>query len=160
MLELGGEYSYVISVVEGSPVKATHVQEVSSKETESPNMIDPVTGNLTDPPAESLIVNVEPLLSPHLGKNLTPRPRPEHSRSTSSEDQFEGFTFGLVSPGVQEKISQIEGANKRKSELSPETSELTRKEKKIMREEEKRQKKLGKKHELKEIRQGQALSKI
>ena len=78
----------------------------------------------------------------YIGKPLTPRTSPK----PSTADPFEGFVFGLVSPGVKEKISNIEGNNKRKSECSPEAS---KKERKIQREEEKRQKKLEKKQELK-----------
>ena len=71
----------------------------------------------------------------------------------------------LLSPGVQQKIEEIEKQNttgsvlsvepsirldKRKSEGSPEVAELSKKEKKILREEEKRQSKLSRKLEYKE----------
>ena len=80
-----------------------------------------------------------------LGKPLTPRPTP----SIHTVDNLE-FVFGLVSPGVQDKIDQIEALRKRKSDGSPEVDELSRKEKKILRDEEKRQKKLEKKQESRE----------
>ena len=69
----------------------------------------------------------------------------------------------LPSPGVQQKIEEIEKQagsvlsvepsirlDKRKSEGSPEVAELSKKEKKILREEEKRQNKLSRKLEYKE----------
>ena len=136
---------FVTSVVEDSPVKVPPTSPNPSIEphnatSSNQNLVDPVTGAMASLPIPTL----------NLGKPLTPRPDPKPDTS----DEFEGFVFGLVSPGVQEKISHLEGL-KRKSEGSPEAAELSRKEKKILREEEKRQKKLEKKQELKDSRKVQ-----
>ena len=98
-----------------------------------------------------------------LGPNLTLRSSSvsdlaiSPSRKTDSDFVFKDLTFGPVSPGIQDKISLIEQQsagskffnmtpleNKRKSEFSPET-DLSKKEKKILRSEEKKLKK----HEVK-----------
>ena len=103
-------------------------------------MSDPVTQlpkssslniGLVDP--ETGAISKLPPVTPSFGEPLLPRP-------VNSSDQLNGFVFGLVSPGVQDKIDHIEEL-KRKSEGSPEGDSLTRKEKKILRKEEKSQKK-------------------
>ena len=140
---------YVTSVVAGSPVKAPPTQPGSpnsgttdqvpdiqpdphSAPAPSHSMLDPVTGELSR----------IPIPPPNLGNPLTPRPT-----TSSAIDPFEGFSFGLVSPGVKDQISKIEKLNKRPADGSPEAAQLSRKEKKILRSEEKRNKKLEKKQE-------------
>ena len=91
-------------------------------------------------------------MPPLLGNTLLPKPIIQGEVSP-------------VNPGVQQKIDEIEKqssasselpaennsrVDKRKSESSPETAELSRKEKKVMREEGKKQDKMKKKLEYKE----------
>ena len=120
---------YVTSVVGDSPAKLPPV-----------SLVDPVTQltkssslniGLVDP--ETGAISKIPPVIPSFGEPLLPRP-------VNSSDQLNGFVFGLVSPGVQDKIDHIEEL-KRKSEGSPEGDILTRKEKKILKKEEKSQKK-------------------
>ena len=86
---------------------------------------------------------------------LTPKPPNltfvDLESSNKELDPLQGFVFGLVSPGagVKDKIKEIEDLKKRKAENSPEADELSRKEKKILRDEEKRLKKLQKKQQSK-----------
>ena len=130
---------YVTSVVSASPVKPT-IQIVESE--------------------NSVPHSSEENLPPNLGSSLVMKP----SQSTNSlvpDVDPESPT----SPTVKEKINQIENKtsstpssdlispsriDKRKSEASPETSEMSRKEKKILREEERKQDKLKKKLEYKQ----------
>ena len=97
--------------------------------------------------------NLKPL-PPNLGTLLITKPHPTVSNSNSP---------GPKSPSVQEKISLLELNTmtplnfKRKSEGSPETSEQSRKEKKIQRDAEKKQKKTQKKEE---ARQNRSLDNI
>ena len=101
-------------------------------------------------------------LPPNLGNALERRPPPPSPHSLAPE-----FLFNEPpkSPSVQETISQIEKQasstsgsdlasmprlDKRKPEDSPETAELSRKEKKILKGEEKKQDKLRKKLEYKQ----------
>ena len=118
------------AVVEDSPAKVPPVQ-VSAESTNSlqvpDGLVDPLTGTvLKIPPA-----------STDLGESLLPRP----ITGPKSSDPLQGFVFGLVSPGVQDKIDNLEGL-KRKCEGSPEEDSLTRKEKKLLKSEEKKKKKL------------------
>ena len=62
---------------------------------------------------------------------------------------MDGLVYGSVTPNIQDKIGQL-GFLKRKSEGSPEDDPLSRKEKKILREENKKLKKLERKQELKD----------
>ena len=149
---------FVTSVVEDSPVKAPPAEASNATKPEAeadpeePALVDPVTG-IPDPKytvnsntgARNKDIPVQNSLN-----QLTLFPTAEPSNALPNSDKLEGFVFGLVSPGIQNKISQIEGLNKRKSESSPEASDLSRKEKKILREEERRQKKIEKKTEQKE----------
>ena len=119
-----------------------------------------MTGIISDPnPIIPGDIFKEPSVPPFSGESLelipkevaTPAPTMLNpvpamdSITPNPKDQLEGFIFGLVSPGVQEKISVLEGANKRKSDSSPENSDLSRKDKKVLKEEERRQKKLERK---------------
>ena len=90
-------------------------------------------------------------LPPNLGNPLLLKPLP----ATQTPDQA-----SPTSPGVQDKIDQIEKqtsstlnpesrVDKRKSECSPESDEMSRKEKKMLREEERKQDKMRKKLEYK-----------
>ena len=131
---------FVTSVVRSSPTK--HLSE--------PGLVQPDPG----PPPDA---DPAPLPSTNLGALFgTGQAAPSTSTSESSP---------LPSPGVQQKIDEIEKQNlkssglvvepdvrmeKRKSEGSPEVAELSRKEKKMLREEEKKQNKLTKKLEFKE----------
>ena len=105
----------------------------------------------------------EDLLPPVLGKELLLKPLPSPNSLVNPSP---------VSPGVQKKIEEIEKqtfstsdlndvnisrVDKRKSEFSPETSELSRKEKKQIREEEKKQDKMRKKLEYQEKNSVQVL---
>ena len=135
---------FVTSVVANSPVKpAVQVQaEKSSEHLASPQ----------PKPADQG--------PPNLGQSLFLKP-------TISTDS--SVCNSPLSPGVQQKIDEIEKQasstsltdnatdsssksrpDKRKSDNSPESEELTRKEKKMLREEEKKQDKLRKKLEYKE----------
>ena len=131
---------FVTAVVFNSPVKS---QSRSDSATNGAPASSPGPGSV--PPAL-------PLLQP-----LLPKPPPSPSSLQTVPP--------VVSPGVQQKIDQIEKqasstselivesnvrAEKRKSESSPETSELSRKEKKVLREGEKKQDKMRKKLEYKE----------
>ena len=71
------------------------------------------------------------------------------TNETLTDDSMDGLVYGLVTPNIQDKIGQL-GFLKRKSEGSPEDDPLSRKEKKILREESKRLKKLERKQELKD----------
>ena len=71
------------------------------------------------------------------------------TNETLTDDSIDGLVYGLVTPNIQDKIGQL-GFLKRKSEGSPEDDPLSRKEKKILREESKRLKKLERKQELKD----------
>ena len=122
---------FVSCVVAESPVKTSTNPDQHGNESlpvlpPNPVFVDPKTGAMN----KQQVLNTS--------QNLDP-------------DPLHGLTFGLVSPGtaVRDKIKDIEGLNKRKSENSPEVSALSRKEKKIMREEDKRLKKLERKKELK-----------
>ena len=150
-----GRQIFVTAVVEQSP----------SKVPPSPAPPHPVNDVLPGPPSLLTVsttdLYLDPLPSSDPG-NIQPCPggtkNPEYSQTLAlskvptpspNPDPLQGFVFGLVSPGVQDKIHQIEGL-KRKSEGSPDSDPLTRKEKKLLREEEKKKKKLEKKQELKE----------
>ena len=116
---------FVTAVVFNSPVKS---QSQNNSATNGAPASSPGPGSV--PPAL-------PLLQP-----LLPKPPPSPSSLQTVPP--------VVSPGVQQKIDQIEkqasstselivesnvSAEKRKSESSPETSELSRKEKKVLRRE-------------------------
>ena len=149
---------FVTSVVPESPIKtppepvvtaSPEKHEKSNNDTGTahnetapaqPVVIDPFTGDKSKPTTNY----IKPVTSST--QTLTPHRTPS---SPSHLDKVDGLVFGLVSPGVQDKISQIENL-KRKSEESPEAGQLSRKEKKILRGEEKRQKKIEKKQEWKE----------
>ena len=124
---------FITSVVGNSPTKSPPVTEPPNSLSLTIGLIDPVTGAIK-PPA-----------TPTLGEKLIPRP----VTNPNSSEELSGFVFGLVSPGVQDKIQHIEEL-KRKSEGSPEGDSLSRKDKKILRKDEKSQKKKEKKQELKD----------
>ena len=107
---------FVVSVVANSPTKPA-VQDHQEESTDS-----------AAPPSPS----PENHLPPNLVNQLVPK-QPQSSNTNSGSSK---------SPSVQDKISQLEQQNKRKSDASPETSEVSRKEKKMLREMEKKQKKL------------------
>ena len=131
---------FVTSVVASSPVKQAVQDPDTSKILQSPKPAD--------------------LIPPDLGTTLHLKLPPVIQSSSSASP---------ISPGVQDKIEQIEKqsssklgtepgaelvsksrADKRKSESSPECAELSRKEKKVLREEEKKMDKMKKKLEFKE----------
>ena len=127
---------YVTSVVSASPVKPT--VQMTRPESNSSSLEDNLPPNLGE-----TLVRKPPPPSP---KNLVPDPLPAETPT---------------SPSVQEKISQIEQQtsstsasisrlDKRKPEDSPETAKLSRKEKKILKGEERKQEKLKKKLEYKQ----------
>ena len=132
---------FITSVVASSPTKPT-VNIQHSEPAHSKSSVSTSTSNCEDH------------LPPNLGKLLISRPTP----NSSQDDLTKEFVFEPpVSPSVQEKVSFIEQnsegmfrADKRKPESSPEATEPSRKEKKILREEEKKQEKLRKKLEFKE----------
>ena len=133
---------FVTSVVSNSPVKApAHSQPGANGETS--------LSESGSSPAPDL--HLEAHLPPNLDQQLLLKPTPSPNLNPDSP----------VSPGVQDKINQIEmqasstsltitRVDKRKSESSPESSELSRKEKKMLREEERKQDKMRKKLEFKE----------
>ena len=91
-----------------------------------------------------------------LGKNLTPRTADQFKDADHSQ-----YVFGPVSPGVQEKISSIEKQsegskffnmtpllNKRKDpEFSPDSNDLSKKERKLLKSEDKKKLKSARKQE-------------
>ena len=81
-------------------------------------------------------INWSDIMVTDLGESLLPLP----ITGSRGSDPLQGFVFGLVSPGVQDKIDNLEGL-KRKCEGSPEEDLLTRKEKKLLKSEEKKKKK-------------------
>ena len=108
---------------------------------------------------------------PNLGKPLFPKPLPSPV-NLIPDASLGSFSSSPVSPTVQQTINQIERQtsststldppnqsriDKRKSESSPETGEMSRKEKKILKAEEKKQDKLKKKLEYKEKNSVQVL---
>ena len=117
------------AVVEDSPAKVPPFQ-ASAEPTKSllisDGLVDPATGAISKLP---------PALT-DLGESLLPLP----NTGSRGSDPLQGFVFGLVSPGVQDKIDNLEGL-KRKCEGSPEEDLLTRKEKKLLKSEEKKKKK-------------------
>ena len=136
---------FVTSVVSDSPVKPTVQPEKSSALEGSlkPNSTLPQSPQPI--PADSIL--------PNLGKPLLLKlPATTHNSDSASP----------TSPGVKDKINQIENqtsstllsissrTDKRKSEASPESDELSRKEKKMLREEERKQDKMRKKLEYKD----------
>jgi hypothetical protein len=101
---------FVTSVVVDSPVKAPPVSTNSSTSDKTPPTINieslnttPANLGLIDPATGA--INKVYLATSNSDKPPTPGPTPINS----STDQLDGFVFGLVSPGVKEKISQIEG---------------------------------------------------
>ena len=130
---------FVTSIVPDSPVKTPSDPANSSlpKPTDvaaKPVFVDPETGAKNkDPPAAPKV----------------PSPDSNPNSKSSSMAPPEGFSFGLVSPGVQDRIQQMENL-KRKSEASPEENQLSKKEKKMLREEERRLKKVERKQEMKD----------
>ena len=130
---------YVTAVVAESPVKLAPQSQA----------ITTAFKSLPDQSAASPKPNSQSKddLPPNLGVPLQPKPTPSPKRLSP---EWEGFVFDR-SPSVQEKINDLE--RKRKSEGSPEDTELSRKEKKILREGEKKQEKLRKKLEYKEKNQ-------
>ena len=131
-----GRQVYVTSVVGQSPAKAATAPVNPTLSLGMPGLVPEAT---EPPPSPASGVNM------HL-TSIQKAPIPKVSIASPSPDPLQGFVFGLVSPGVQDKIDHIEGL-KRKSEGSPDADALTRKEKKILREEEKKKKKLEKKQE-------------
>ena len=140
---------YVTSVVSVSPVKPK-VQNVDTTNSEPDSNPDTVQDSMQ---AGSI---------PSLGKPLVPKPIPSPLNLVPDPRPI---SSSPVSPTVQQKINQIEKqtsststldptnqsrVDKRKSESSPETCEKSRKEKKILKAEEKKQDKLKKKLEYKE----------
>ena len=136
---------FVTSVVADSPVKPTVQPEKSSALEGSlkPNSTLPQSPQPI--PADSIL--------PNLGKPLLLKlPATTHNSDSASP----------TSPGVKDKINQIENqtsstllsisgrTDKRKSEASPEADDLSKKEKKKIREEERKQDKTRKKLEYKE----------
>ena len=134
---------YVTSVVGSSPLKATPSAELEVLD-QQPSPVSVVSDQ--GPSSVSDSNTFQPTL---LVTEANPNPA----------------AGSLPSPGVQQKISEIEKqsnsgsglqaesnsrVDKRKSEGSPETAELSKKEKKMLREEEKKQSKLSKKLEYKE----------
>ena len=128
----------VTSVVSNSPVKpAPQVQSTANERNQNPS---------SSPDSAS---DSENHIPPNLGKQLLPIPPPSPNNLTNGSP---------ASPGVQDKINQIEQQtsstsmldipnsrlDKRKSEASPESDELSRKEKKMLRDEEKKQDKMRK----------------
>ena len=134
-----GRQIYVTSVVGQSPTKVAPVLVNPTPGQALPGLVPDAT---EPPPSPASGVDIQ--LS-----SIQKAPIPKVSIANPSPDPLQGFIFGLVSPGVQDKIDHIEGL-KRKSEGSPDTDALTRKEKKILREEEKKKKKLEKKQEVKD----------
>ena len=134
---------FITSVVGDSPIKSPPARS---------SLLDPVPAPVIDlSKSSSLNIGLVDRETGAISKippaNLTlGEPRPV--RNSTSSDQLSGFVFGLVSPGVQDKIEHIEEL-KRKSEGSPEGDLLSRKDKKILRKEEKSLKKKEKKQELK-----------
>ena len=124
------------SVVGQSPAKAATAPVNPTLSLGMPGLVPEAT---EPPPSPASGVNM------HL-PSIQKAPIPKVSIASPSPDPLQGFVFGLVSPGVQDKIDHIEGL-KRKSEGSPDADALTRKEKKILREEEKKKKKLERKQE-------------
>ena len=149
-------FIHVTSVVADSPVKQPP-EQVTDKSLIQPS--DPQSGQQIKDTSAQVVVTLKvpgqrpdiPLTNPvpslDLGKTLTPR----------SSDQFEDadhsqYVFGPVSPSVLEKISNLEKQsvdskffnmtpliNKRKrSECSLETSDLSKKERKLLKSEEKK----------------------
>ena len=104
----------------------------SSNQSTKPVILDPKTG--------AIIRKV----SHRLAKSPS-----KPSNESLNDDPSDGFVFGLVTPNIQDKIGQL-GFLKRKIEGSPEEDHLSRKEKKILREENKKLKKLERKQELKD----------
>ena len=155
-----GRQIFVKAVVGQSPSKVPPSPAITK-------LVDNVTldspPRLTNPPLLTVstsrtLSNADPeIIHPCSGvdkdsQNRLTDPPPKVPTPSPSPDPLQGFVFGLVSPGVQDKIHQIEGL-KRKSECSPDSDPLTRKEKKLIREEEKKKKKLEKKQENKKLAQ-------
>ena len=145
---------FITSVVAGSPAKpAVQVRPASTASAIS-NSKSCTDSTSTSESADNL--------PPNLGTPLVLKP--PASPNSLTVDQTKDFVFDSpTSPSVQEKISDIEKQSssarasmsfsrteKRKPESSPETTELSRKEKKIIREDERKQEKLRKKLEYKE----------
>ena len=113
------------AVVEDSPAKLPPVQasaDPTNSFQQSHGLVDTVTGAISKLPPAKL----------DLGESLLPLP----ATGPKTSDPLQGFVFGLVSPGVQDKIDNLEGL-KRKYEGSPEGDLMTRKEKKLLKSEEK-----------------------
>ena len=141
---------FVTSVVADSPVKPAVKDQpvITAASVQSQSSSDP------SPAPHSQSVNNQP-----------PAPKTPSNPNSLDPDPFSDFIFDSSVSPVQAKINHIEQRRssnsmleragmtrleKRKSEASPETADLSRKEKKILREEEKKQEKLRKKLEYKE----------
>ena len=138
---------YVTSVVSDSPIKPAVQVKPPSSAVKTPSK------SITDPAKASQSHSED-----HLPPNLTlPNPHVQlpPSPNNLAPDPFSDFVFfdSSVSPTVQQKISKIEKQastsaackprpDKRKPDSSPETDELSKKERKILREKEKLRKKL------------------
>ena len=147
---------YVTSVVADSPAKT-----VTSKQPPH-HLNSPAAHSSSSNSQQNLDNENGKPLPPDLGKPLTPRSPPNSANNDSdssldtsvSNDLEKQFDFEPNSPSNQQPVAcgMSELNNKRKSDGSPETSELSRKEKKIMRELEKKQKKTQKKQETRAIK--------
>ena len=148
---------FVTSVVSDSPTKPPLAQhqpaaKTSDTQTEQTNSENSILAPSLEIP---LSYSTPSCLSLDLGKPLTllppGTPAPTSSGSSLEDSLEKEFEFSSVSPGLQDKINRLEQSsgskffvtpvNKRKSEGSPENLELSRKEKKIQRSAEKKNRK-------------------